>query len=284
MINGQSAEPLKIAIALASRGRPAAMCGVIMTAWRLQSATNHLAFTVAVDDDDVDSIQMLDLMKRDGEVPVTPVIAPRSYYLGGAQNRAIKAAEGSDLVTLLSDRTFVITPGWDIGVAEAAMKYPNRVLWWSCPSDPDTTTPIIPHTLLDRMDWVWSPEIFGYWYDDTWWMEIDRMIFGGPSLRVRPMFSGARGQTTRGRDFEFWTRAFIVLRPRRMAEAKRLAEALGLPWKDPPPEMLDDFYARDRHLLAHADEFQRVFGDPRPPDEGYLLAKARAEKLMEEMA
>lgn len=283
MMNGNPPQ-LKIAIAIASRGRPASLIGAIAATWRLQSAQHLLAFTVAVDDDDDKTLAALDLLKMDGEIPVTPVIAPRAPYLAAAQNRAIAAAVGSDLVTLLTDRTYVITPGFDVGVADAAMKYPNRILWWSNPADPDTTVPIIPHTLLDVMNWNPLPEVYSFWWTDTHLAELDRMIFGGPSLRIRPMFSGARGHTTRGRDFLFWTQLWVALRPRRMAEAKRLAESLGLPWNEPPPEMMEDFHARDRHLLANADAFMRAFGDQRPPDEGYLLAKARAEKMMEEMA
>lgn len=273
--------PLKIGFAIASRGRPSALIGVIAAAWRLQSGRNHMAFTVAVDDDDILTTQAMHLMAQDGEMPVTPTRAERPPYMAAAQNRAIEAAMGADLVCLLSDRTFLITPGYDQAIVDAAVKYPNRILWISSPGDPDTTVPIIPHTILDIMGWKPLPEIFPFWFSDTWLMEVDRMCFGGPSLRIRPMYSGARKQTTSGRDFEFWTKVFIATRPARMAEAQKWSSALGLTWRDPPPEMLDDFHSRDRHLLAHADEFQAAFGDKREASPQYVEAKAKAEKLLE---
>ena len=277
-------EPLKIAYAIASRGRPSALIGVIASAWRLQSGANLLAFTVAVDDDDEKTLEALDLMKRDGEFPVQAVPAPRAPYMAAAQNRAVAAAGDADLVCLISDRTFQITPGHDVGIVDAAMRFPHRVLWYSSPNDPDTTTPIIPHTVLDALDWKPLPEIYVYWFSDTHLMEVDRMCFGGPSLRIKPMVAGARGRTTRGREFRWWTELYIALRPRRLAEAKRLNAALGLEWKDPPPEMLEDFAIRDRHLLEHAADFEARFGDRAEPGPEYREAKAKAEKLMEEMA
>ena len=275
--------PVRIAVCIASRGRPAALAGVVMAAQRLQSCTNHLAFSLALDDDDVKSIQMFETLAQSGEVNVHADIAPRDSSIAAAQNRAVRLAMGAEIVTLLSDRAFVITPGWDVGVVDAAIRHANRLLWWSCPHDPDTTMPIFPHTILDQVGWQPHPEIYPYWYIDTHWAEIDRMVFGGPSLRIRPMYAGARAQTTRGRDFAFWSRLFAGLRPKRVDEAKRLADALALPWNDPSPEMLADFYARDRHLAQHADDFEARFGDKSPPDEAYLAAKARAEDMLKEI-
>jgi len=279
----QQPDSLKIAIAIASRGRPAALAGAVMAAWKLQSARHHLAFPIAVDEDDAATLAMIETLKAEG-IPAVPVVAPQSPYLAAAQNRAIAAAQDADITTLLTDRTMVISPGWDIGIVDAAIKYPNRVMFWSCPSDPDTTVPIIPHTILERTDWRPLPELWVYWYSDTWLTEVDRMCFGGPSLRVRPMYSGSRQQTQRGRDFAFWTQLFVATRPMRIAAAKKLNADLGLEWKDPPPEMIEDFLARDKHLLDHAEDFQRMFGDNRPPSEQYLEAKAKAEAMMKELA
>lgn len=275
--------PVRIAICIASRGRPAALAGVVMAAQRLQSAVNQIAFALALDDDDVKSIQMFETLAQSGEVNVHASIAPRDSSISAAQNRAVRLAMGAEIVTLLSDRAFVITPGWDVGLVDAAIRHTNRVLWWSCPHDPDTTMPIFPHTILDAVGWQPHPEIYPYWYIDTHWAEIDRMVFNGPSLRIRPMYAGARQQTTRGRDFAFWAGVFAALRPKRIEEAKRLNEALGLTWLDPTPEMLSDFYARDHHLAQHAEDFEARFGDPNPPGPEYLAAKARAEAMLKEI-
>jgi hypothetical protein len=47
--------------------------------------------------------------------------------------------------------------------------------------------------------------------------------------------------------------------------------------------MLGDFYARDRHLLTHAAEFEAAFGDKRDPGPEYAEAKERAVRMMEEL-
>lgn len=275
--------PVRIAFCIASRGRPASLVGVVMAAQRLQSGTNHIAFMVAADEDDIKTLDAIQFLRDSGEVNIHSTVAPREPYLAAAQNRSVQAAMGAEIVCLISDRFYSITPGYDIGIVDAAIRHPNRLLWFSCPSDPDTTMPIIPHTWLDVTDWRPLPEIFPYWFTDTWLAEIDRMCFGGPSLRIRPMYAGARQQTTRGREFEFWTRLYIALRPQRVEKAKRLSEAMGLTWADPPAEMLADFEARDRHLLQHAADFEERFGDKSAPGPDYLAAKAKAEDMLKEV-
>lgn len=273
--------PLKIACAIASRGRPVALCGVIATLWRLQSGQNHLAFTVACDDDDAPTQAMLATIAADGEIPVIPVPALRAPTLGAAQNRAIQRAMDADLVTLPSDRTFCISGGWDALLADAHRAHPNRVLWWSSPEDMDTVLPVLPKAWLDLTDWRYSPEAYPFWYDDTGLMEVDRMAFGGPSLMTRAAYSGARQRTTRGRDFAFWTEAFVARRSERVALAKRLALALNpFGWTEPPAEMMADFHRRDDHLRTNAALFEERFGDTAEPSEQYRELKRNAEEAI----
>lgn len=276
-------DPKKICVAIASRGRPSALVGVIMGLQRLQSGRNMVAYSVAADVDDPNTEAMLKFV-ADEEIPVVLNTAPRAPYLGAAHNRAINQAQDADIVTLMSDRSYCITWGWDLAISEAAEKYPNRVLWWSSPVEADTTMPILPASVLDAVDWKYSPEIFPFWYDDTGWAEIDRMIHNAPSLAVRAYFGGMRGKTTRLRDLAFWTTLYAALRPRRIEQAKMIAARLNLPWTDPPEEMMADFLNRDKHLIENAEALEQAFGDPSAevtPE--YLDAKENGKRLMEEL-
>ena len=274
---------MRIAIAIASRGRPSAMAGVVMSFWRLQSGRNELAFPLAIDDDDVKTIQMARFLQED-EPPVVLDIAPRPGTLAECQNRAIKAAAGSDVVVLASDRTFCITPGFDEAIANAVKKYPNRVMWFSSPTEPDLVLPIIPKAFLDAVAWDYAPVVWPFWFIDTWHVELDRLIHGGPSLRVKCMYSGGRAKTTRGRDFEFWIRLFVATRKSRIKASKILADTFGVEWKEPDPAMIAEFEARDKYQLDHVADFEKAFGDPSDPGPEYVAAKARAEKIMEALS
>lgn len=272
--------PLKIACAIASRNRPVALCGVIANLWRLQSGHNHIAFTIAADEDDARTQSVLATITGDGEIPVIPVIAPRAATLGAAQNRAVQRAGDADLVTLPSDRTFCVSPGWDAILAEAHRKHPARVLWWSSPDDMDTVLPVLPRAWLDATEWKYSPETHPFWFDDTGTMEVDRMAFHSPSLMTRAAYSGARSRTTRGRDFAFWTEVFIAMRSHRIETAKRLAETLGDGWKEPNDAMLADFHRRDEHLRQNAPLFEERFGDKSEPSAEYLALKDKAKEML----
>lgn len=274
---------MRLSVAIASRGRPCALIGVVLSLWRLRSGLHEIGFILGVDEDDLPTHRACELLATD-EAPVAARCEPRAPYLGRVQNALIRESPTADVVTLMSDRTFPLTIGWDAAIADAVTKYPQRVLWWSCPTDPDTTIPIIPRAVLRAINNQWSPCLFSYWYDDTWRMEIDCMTHAAPALRVGSAnYGGARAFTTRGRDFAFWATFFAATRPRRIYEARNLAATFGREWKEPTMEMLEHFRQRDRQLIARAPEFEKTFGDPSEPGPEYLEAKAKAETIIREM-
>lgn len=274
---------MKIVACLASRQRPAAMTGVIMALHRMRSAQHELHFVVGLDDDD-DTTPALQAFE--GELAeLHPTIAPPPMVRGEVENRMIaKAAEFQpDVVTLMSDRTFNITPAWDEWIARAVTFIPNRVMWWSCPEDPGCIIPIAPRAYLEATDWTWSPEIFPFWWDDTWHQEIDVMIHGLPSRKARCTYSGARGTTANGREFAFWLDVFIKTRPRRRELAAGIAKLLNTT-VTMRPEVENYFAGYDKTMAERCPGFEERFGDPRPAPDRYLAARARAEKLLAEIA
>jgi hypothetical protein len=271
---------MKITCCIASRGRPAALVGVVMAAHRLKSGDHPVNFLLGMDNDDPDLSKVISIL--DGAAPVevsTGLGIPATRGL--IENRMLKRAieEGAEAVTFLTDRTFIITPQWDAVMAHACMSVPKRVVWWSCPEDSGCVIPIIPRQYAEVIDCKWDEGVHPFWWSDTYQQEIDLMINGMPSLKINAYYSGARSTTNNGRDFKFWLDVFIAMRPKRRAQAKVYAEHLGIPWPD--QARAEDYFARyDAALAKRCEEFEKTFGDERPPSEAYSRAKAKAELLL----
>lgn len=273
---------MKIIACLASRGRPAAMIGVVMSLHRQRSTQHEIDFVLGLDEDDPTTEHV---GAFDGEIHPIYSVAPSPIVRGEIENRMIGVAGASepDAVTLMSDRTFNITPGWDNWLAGAVQGLPTRVLWWSCPDDPGCVIPIIPKAYLQANEWTWSPQIFPFWWDDTWHQEIDLMIHGMPSKKARCTYAGARGATANGREFAFWLDVFIKTRPRRREQAARIAGQFGVPLSE-DPNVVGYMNAYDNQMVGRCAGFEERFGDKREPSAKYLAARARAEEMLKEIA
>lgn len=275
---------MKITVCIASRGRPAALIGVIMALHRMRSTTNTLDFVLGLDEDDTTTQTVADAFE--GELSPIYSVAPQPMVRGCIENRMIgvAAAGEPDVVTLMSDRTFNITPAWDTWIARAAEDVPKRLLWWQCPEDPGCIIPIIPKAYLAANGWTWSPEIFPFWWDDTWHQEVDLMIHGPKSKKARCTYSGARGATAHAREIAFWAGTFAKTRPRRWEQAKKMSAALGVTMPTEVGGLNAYFEQYDRSFVMRAADLEQRFGDTEPPGYNYLTAKTAAQRMFEEQA
>lgn len=252
------------------------MVGVIMTLWRLRSGRHDLVFNIGLDDDDENSILAAQNLAE--EAPVAIHQAPRPVARGEIENRVLQASKDADIVTMLTDRTFCITPGWDDALAAGVMEQPTRLTWWSCPEDKVCVMPIIPKPWLQACDYRWSPEIFPFWFDDTWNQQIDLMLYGMPSIKHAATYSGIRAFTNRARDFGFWINVFRNTLPQRVEIAKQMAPRLGVQYQD-RPEVFEYFERHYQTLIGNIPRLEEMFGDQGEPGPGYAIARANAEQF-----
>lgn len=273
---------MKITVCIATRNRAAAAIGVVMALHRMKTGDHEVQFILGLDNDDQSKELIVEALS--GTAPITLSVADSPITRGWIENRMLKLAfdMGCDAATLMTDRTFNITPEWDQCITPAINALPNRVLWWSCPEDAGCVIPIIPRSYLQAINCQWDECVHPFWWSDTYQQEIDLMLHGMPSLKVPAYYSGSRGYTQNGRDFEFWLRVFIAMRPRRRAQAKKIGFILDI--KRPDQAQVEDYFMRyDASLLSRCPQFEERFGDRRPPGPNYLTAKAKAETLLKEL-
>lgn len=267
---------MKIAVCIASMGRPAALLGSMMTLWRLRSEKHEIVFSVGLEKGDRESFEAMDLMDN-RETPVE-IRWNTGWTRGHAQNAAIQGVD-ADVYTLLTDRTFCISPGWDenIALSMAIPEYKDRVMWWSCRQDQGPCVPIIPRAYLEALDMKWSPEIFPYWYDDTWHYEIYTMLYGGLYLRVEAEYAGIRSKTRHARDFMFWNDIFRASKSLRIEQAKKIAKHLGIEWVE-RPEINQDWLRLYDNFEPWVKIYEDTFGDQGPKDQNYITAYCAAQE------
>lgn len=273
---------MKIAVAMASRGRPMALIGSIMALWRLRSQRHDVAFSIGLDEDDEDTASATFDEKEFPQGVINVAVAPRSPWRGARENDAIQLVKDADVVSLMSDRTFCITPGWDDVLARAYAQSPKRVLWWSSPGDPGCVVPAIPKTYLAANNWQWAPNIYPYWHDDSHHVEVDILLHGIPCQKVAANYAGIRSKTHRGRDFAFWQTVFQKTRPLRRAQAALIGEKLGIKVTERPD--VEAYFANfDAMMQQRCIAFEERFGDTSEPGPEYLIAKEKAETFLKEM-
>lgn len=263
---------MRLNVCIASRGRANALVAVIMCMWRLRSGQNDINFIVGVDRDDDASILAAGSLVVD-RLPVRVSIGARPETLGAINNRLIADAQ-ADAYVVTTDRAFLLAPGWDEQIRVDLAAHPGRVLWLSSPQDHDPTHPVLPASYI-RAVGQWSPEIFPFWFDDTWNAEIEYLAYGN-IIKIPVQFAGERGRTTNAREIPFWSDVFDALRHRRVKQASRLRHIK-------PDDLtqrinyLDELHRANKH---GAERNEARFGDDSPPSHLYLAAKARAERLL----
>ena len=269
-----------IHVNLCTYRRPLGLVGVVMSLQRMRSLQHEVRFRIGIDDDDEDSLAACSSLAQECAIDV--VAGPRPIARGEIENRLLKGSTDADIVTMLTDRTFCITPGWDDALARGAAEQPKRLLWWTSPDDNGCTMPIIPRAWREACDGVWSPEIFPFWFDDTWNQQIDLMIYGMPSLKIVTNYSGQRAKTNRARDFGFWITLFNELLPLRAQTALDMAAKLGVETAQ-RPDVLEYITKHYQTLMQNIPVLEKHFGDVGEPNAEYVEAKRRAEELFAKM-
>jgi len=265
-----------------SRGRPLELIAAIMMAWQLRSQLHQVEFDISVDEDDDVTGQAMHLMSLNWpDAPIRLFVQKRPGGLGELWNRPLLQLPDAGVVCMMSDRIMPIIPEWDQIVAQCAIAYPKRVLWFNAPGH-GQICPALPRAVLD----AWPnmepyDSSYPFWYCDSHAFEIDMLIWGPPALTMPCTINYQRKETQNGRDFEFWAGYFAAMRPKRIAIAKQMAETLGAEWVD-RPQLIDEFERQDKFRLSKSEDFAQRFGDKREPDAAYLAIKAKAEAEMQE--
>lgn len=257
---------MKLEVVIPSRGRLRSLNAVLASLQALESGRHHVVYTVLADEDDAPthSVEGAQVIVGSGLV--------------NARTNAYIQKSDADAFMPWADDLYPLAHLWDELISFGITKTPAFA--WREMQDPENHTAIV----LTRA-WVdavgrFFPEHFPFWFSDTWLKEVFGFLYGRNMAIIEQLsFSHRRTPTQGMRDLAFWFRVFARTRGERIAESRRIAEALGIVWESRPALQIM-FEQADELQLRKVPEYEKAFGADRgEPTPAYLEAKAKAERF-----
>lgn len=274
---------MKIAVILATRGKPKRALGVIEAMRVMQSGENEVRVILACDDDD--PADTAGFFSAYGDPQITIACAPRPAGASACWNRCVRLTDAEVLMTMTDD-ALIVTPNWDAGIAHIFThhQWPHPEIAMSALQE--TANPGQGTLFVFRPSWFKHcglfDERFPAWFSDTAICETYSFLTGDmiPFLPVHAALKPGE-YNPRLREMKLWWTLYAVTRLERLETARRTRSALGLP--EPPnlEEIVSLWQQRDvrglpdsEHIVAHC------IPNPKAPDEAYNRARVAALDLI----
>ena len=277
---------MRLTINIATRGRPALLTETIIRTLPNLSLPETVLM-ISADQDDQPTIDALKAMKSSR---LLVSIKPREDSRGEKYDRALTEAP-ADLYLPAADYGPFLTPGFDKRIIDAAI-WPDGIGVVYGPMC-DELVPMfqVPTAkFVAKIGYIFSHE-YPFWFIDHELADIAWMIGRINFCDVHMDVSKRPGKTTRLRELNFWTAYydFMALDRRVKARSVIMADDFEAPpwlkhqlcnWHPLTEKRSENRNARVRGSAAHCEEHR---GESGPPDEGYLRAKEKAERKLNEL-
>lgn len=279
---------MKIAVIVATRGRPQRAGGVIECARNLLSGRHEVEFIVALDGDDWRSVEYFGRFGFEG---ATPYVQPRPIGVGDCWNRAARA-HPADIYLAWCDDAWMVTPGWDAfmvnalgGGVEGNMLSANLgiVSWYDAQQPTIATMFGMTAAWVEANGFIYDAR-FPFWFGDS--ALVETAIFatgqGMPGTSSLQFASMPGNLNPRLRDMDLWWDLFAATRHERVETARTIARNAGLPEIDnyTMGALIHQCEERDTAGRANMPGALASIANPRAPDAEYLAAKAAAEDYL----
>lgn len=197
---------------------------------------------------------------------------PRPRTLGAKLNRLASEAKG-DILFFIANDMLMATRGWPQKVREGVARLPASRIGVpfanSTLSPGEPTYPVITRETMNAVGHFMNPA-YPYWFIDTEWGEIGRMIGQLFVIDVTLTPQPGSGKTHGLVDLSFWCRYFKAMRPKRIEVARRILGA------EVPMELVTECARRTAHLLT-PEFLARWSGNAdSPPSPDYKAVKDAA--------
>lgn len=277
---------MKVAVIIATRGRPQRAGGVVECARSLLSGRHEVEFIVAVDEDDTRSVDYFATFEG-----ITRYAQPRPIGVGDCWNRAARAHH-ADFYLGLPDDVWIASPNWDAYMVNALTKgidghQSSRQLgivsWYDALQPTIASVFGMTAAWVEANGFVFDPR-FPFWWGDSALVETAIFATGegmpGTSSLQFAMMPGV--VNPRLRDMELWWTFFAATRHERVATARKIAKQAGLPAVDDytMAALIQQCEAKDAGGIREAPHVLATIANPKPPSPEYLVAKAAAEEYL----
>lgn len=237
---------MKLAITLATRGRPAQLVDTIKRSVCNWTEPNTALYVIADDDDPatVEAVQKNQISLPGGnrtEPPLYLVIRPRPDTIAEKWNVVTELCPDADCYLVSADDAPDITPGYDTKILNAASRFPDGIGvvygHLANASFPSVMAPT--RRFVEELGYLFPP-FFPYWFVDHWIDDVAKLIGRISFADVRTDQSKA-GPTQEMREPAWWATWFDAAYLMRRRQAYQIIAG-------------DDFQeteARKQMLYAH---------------------------------
>lgn len=274
---------MKLAINLATRGRPELLMATVM-----QTVANirdpNTVFMVSADADDDKTIVALEIICKNTS-RVIASIEDREDTVAEKWNRVLKVVPDADVYMPMCDERPVATAGFDQRMLAVAATFPDGIGLLINYLDNMSFTSIQAPTrrLTELMGYIY-PTNWPYWFVDHWLRDVSKMIDREAFVEVR-MDEIARPWTQELREPGFWGTLYDALYLERNTLATGILNSKDCATPDWQRQIL-----KGKYRLIH--QYSRMVNDgcramTQYPnlevDERYLRMRRKAVTLMEEL-
>lgn len=252
---------------------------------RLESDKHKVTYVIGADSDDPATIGMARLLADSPPIfggPCALAEFRRTPSLGQMVNTMAELVPG-DVYASLCDDVIVRTAFWDEKIAEAVEAKPDGVFWWKCDEKRAATYAIITEKWREASGRIFT-DYFPFWWDDVWLLHVWMLASEDAWHYIDAYLDDMPNATQRMRDLRFWGEFYKDRQQERIDEANRIRGALGWGPRTLNPDKFAEFAMRvtalSAEFFADADNIEARQGEKGPPTPEYLIAKERAEFIM----
>ncbi len=277
---------MDITVIIPSRKRVRGLYAVLSSLRMLESGLHKISYGVCLDNDDSETRDFC--IEAQKVMPLAYRCGPRQKTMGGVINDMAERMKG-DVFLVINDDILCISPSWDREIANAVEKTDYGVFWWNnaLPTDTrrfmDALYPIITDKWRQAAGGIFTDH-YPFWYDDLCLIELWYMTTEKEPLRLDISIVDKPVMTTRMRDLKFWQSLYTKTRRERVKKGIEIAEKLGLPIPKTGGIMAEKL---TEALVSMSDERLKEIelnqGESSPPDEAYLVAKSRAQVIIDNL-
>jgi len=284
---------MKLAISLASRGRPEQLADTITKSLANWTDPNTVMM-VGLDDDDTATINHLNIAAPHAWFvgPNGPRVmldvSKREDTIAAKWNRALKIP--ADLYLVAADDDPYVTPGYDSKLLEAAKLFPDGIgMVYGHMANLSFSGVVAPtRGLVDKLGHIF-PELFPYWFVDHWTDDLARMIGRIAFADVRTDQSKA-GMTQEMRDPAWWATFFDASYLIRRKIAREIIDSQDFQSPEWQKSILREHHPLIEERSRTINQSVRAqFGMNRAPygvnvnDERYQRVREAAERMVPEL-
>ena len=270
---------MKISVLIPSRGRPEQLIRSVRALQVLASGNHEISYVVGCDHDDPDTVKAC-IALGDG---IRAYVLQRRPSLGQIVN-ILAEQNPAEVYCSYADDVEMLEPGWDQHVVDAVTDHPDWVLWFRAKVFVDGEVvaenpyAVVPEKWRKAAGRIFT-DYFPYWHDDGWLDQVFRFARGTHNWFVVDvkLRDDNRGKTHRLHDYPFWESFFWERDGERLAEAARIAEALGWPAVEKP----EQYRIPRRPMFTQWQLDNRSVGGERTPE--YMQALERAKMIYGEL-